>query len=210
MSLSCRERRNTSGMWVTQLSVSQEFIFWIFGLCCFALLEQWFVWEKLGFSLHFLLAHVSVIPWWHKEKIGLECYKFGCCTGKQLWMKTTDTMTGSELCRSVTSQRQWRVLNGTLWQLGGTAWKLMAWEVHRKPCVVQIKFLFHCLCVKSVESMNKCIAHTAAGTVNGGGRRARAWMGGLTPAGSGWAVQQRVQYEQREQYRWLDTGRVLP
>lgn len=47
-------------------------------------------------------------------------------------------------------------------------------EVHRKPCVVQIKFLFHCLCVKSVESMNKCIAHTAAGTVNGGGRRARA------------------------------------
>lgn len=31
----------------------------------------------------------------------------------------------------------------------------------------------HCLCV---ESMNKCIAHTAAGTVNGGGRRARAWM----------------------------------
>lgn len=57
----------------------------------------------------------------------------------------------------------WEKPPGKLWH-----GQLLAYALHRKPRVVQIKSLLCCLCVKPVESMNECIAHTAAGTVNGG------------------------------------------
>lgn len=39
--LRSRHRGNTFSLWLTHPSVSWEFTFWLFGLCCFAVLEQW-------------------------------------------------------------------------------------------------------------------------------------------------------------------------
>lgn len=61
---------------------------------------------------------------------------------------------------------------GTLWQLGETSWKLTAWAfvsfTQKTMYRAQMKSPLHCLCLKSVQSVNKCITHTAVGTVTGG------------------------------------------
>lgn len=126
---SCSQRGNTSALWLTQLSVSQRFIFWLLGLCCFALLEQWFVWENLGFSLHFLLAHVSVIPWWHKEQ--------NWTGALQIWLLYWETAVDDSyrysdkiwVMQNYDKSGQWKVLNGTSWQLGEIFWKPMVQAV---------------------------------------------------------------------------------
>lgn len=56
MSLRSRQRGNTFGVWLTHPSVSQEFIFWLFGLCCCAILEQWLYAGAGGRSWAFLYA----------------------------------------------------------------------------------------------------------------------------------------------------------
>lgn len=55
-SLRSSQRGNTFGMWQTLPSVSQEFIFWLFGLHCFAILEQWLHFGTGGRGWAFLYA----------------------------------------------------------------------------------------------------------------------------------------------------------